>query len=241
MSLLNAISLFVILIIVYQIIVAIFTVLFRFTGLPQEKARFQVVSLLTGCGFTTGESEMVISSPRRRKLARRIMIFGYAFTVTIMSALVNVFLSFNQVALQALWWQLYIPIIALIILEVLGKYPPINRFLNNRIEYFAEKIMFGNNTNGILVLDYMGSNAIVEVHIKKVPEEFCNVSLRSNGLRENYGILVILLERIGRAAEKVHADDIFMDGDRLIVCGNYQSICKAFEADERNIANDESD
>ncbi len=228
MSLLNALSLFTVLIIIYQIIVAVFTVLFRFTGLPQDKARFQVVSILTGCGFTTGESEMVISSRRRRTLARRIMIFGYAFTVTIGSALVNVFLSFNELELQSMWWQLSIPIVVLISLEFLSKHPTIKRGLNKGIEHFAEKIMFGGDENRILLLDYMGSNAIVEVHIKKVPEDFAKVSIRNSGLRENFGILVILLERVGRAGEKVHADDMFQDGDRLIVCGDYNTICKAF-------------
>ena len=37
---------------------------------PAEKARFQVISLLTGTGFTTRESEIVLSTRRRRRLAR---------------------------------------------------------------------------------------------------------------------------------------------------------------------------
>lgn len=238
MSLLNSLTLFVVLIIVYQIIISVFTILFRFTGLPQEKARFQVVSILTSCGFTTGESELFISSPRRRKLARRIMLFGYAFTVTIMSALVNVFLSFNSLELQMIWWELSLPLLTLIIIELIGKHPWVKRQLNKYIEKFAEKIMFGNNANRIFLLDYAGKNAIAEVHIKKVPKEFENISLRHSGLRENHRVLVILLERTGREAEKVRADDIFRDGDRLIVCGNYASICKAFEADERDLNND---
>ena len=49
-------SLFTFMIIVYWIISELFTILFRLTGLPDEKARFQVISLLTGSGFTTRES-----------------------------------------------------------------------------------------------------------------------------------------------------------------------------------------
>ena len=51
-----AASLFAILILLYWVISEAFTVFFRLIGLPEEKARFQVVSLLTGCGFTTHES-----------------------------------------------------------------------------------------------------------------------------------------------------------------------------------------
>lgn len=233
MNILSSITLFVVLIIVYQFIVAIFTVLFRFTGLQKSKARFQVVSLLTGCGFTTAESEIAISSPQRRHLAQFIMIFGYAFSVTIMSALVNVFLSLNQFELQVVWWQLPLPLIILLLSKLLGENHTINRFFNRHIEELAEKIMYGNYNNRILLLDFVGHNAIAEVNLKKIPEEFFNKSLRNSSLGDKYGILVILLERTGREADRVRADDYFREGDRLIVCGEYKNICKAFGCGER--------
>ena len=79
MSLYAASSLFALMILIYWVISEVFTVLFRFTGLPDERARFQVISLLTGCGFTTRESEMILSSRSRRRLARITMLFGYVF------------------------------------------------------------------------------------------------------------------------------------------------------------------
>ena len=83
MSIYIACTLFALMILVYSIISELFTMLFRFTGLPDERARFQVVSLLTGCGFTTRESEMILSSRSRRRLARITMLFGYVFNITI--------------------------------------------------------------------------------------------------------------------------------------------------------------
>ncbi len=233
MGIFGSFTLFALLIIVYQFIVSIFTVLFRFTGMPKEKARFQVVSLLTGCGFTTAESEMAISTPPRRRLARIIMVFGYAFSVTIMSALVNVFVSLSQFELQHLWWQLTIPILLLVVVEMIGRNKKANRFINKRIEAVAEKLVHGNYENRILLLDHMGHNAIVEVNLRKVPEEFKNKMLRDSSLGNKYGILVILLERPGRQPDKVHADDFFREGDRLVVCGRYQNICKALGGGER--------
>lgn len=234
MSLLNSLTLFVTLIIIYQFIVSVFTILFRMTGLPHDKARFQVISILTGCGFTTGESELAISSPQRRKVARTIMVFGYAFTVTIMSALVNIFLSFNQSELQIVWWQLTIPLLVLIALKLMGKNPVMQRYFSKNLEDIAVKIMFKNNANRILLLDYIGHQAIAEVNIIQVPEKFKDIPLYESGLRDNYGILVILIEHKGQEATTVHADDVFQDKDRLIVCGDYRNICKAFEADERD-------
>ena len=40
--------LFSLIILIYWTITELFTILFRFTGLADEKARFQVISLLTG-------------------------------------------------------------------------------------------------------------------------------------------------------------------------------------------------
>ena len=93
MNIYVAASLFAVLVLLYWIISETFTVFFRLIGLPDEKARFQVVSLLTGCGFTTRESEMILTTRSRRRLARVTMLFGYIFNVTIVSALVNIFVS----------------------------------------------------------------------------------------------------------------------------------------------------
>ena len=70
MNLYVALSLFSVIILIYLVITELFTILFRFTGLPDERARFQVISLLTGCGYTTRESETILSNRRRRRLAR---------------------------------------------------------------------------------------------------------------------------------------------------------------------------
>ena len=86
----GAASLFAVIILLYWIISEVFTVLFRLIGLPEEKARFQVTSLLTACGFTTSESEMFLSTRTRRRLVRATMMFGFVFNITIVSALINV-------------------------------------------------------------------------------------------------------------------------------------------------------
>ena len=104
-----ALLLFSFIILLYWVITEVFTFIFRLTGLPAEKARFQVISLLTGCGFTTRESEMILSSRRRRRLARITMLFGYVFNVTIVSAFINVFLSMKLVQVGYEFLSLLIP------------------------------------------------------------------------------------------------------------------------------------
>ena len=110
MNIYIAFSLFSLIILLYWVITELFTIFFRFTGLPEEKARFQVISLLTGCGFTTRESEMILSNRRRRRLARITMLFGYVFNITIVSAFINVFLSLKVAQVEDYLLVVLIPL-----------------------------------------------------------------------------------------------------------------------------------
>ena len=100
MNLVSALILFNILILIYQVLIEIFTALCRLTGISYEKAKFQVVSLLTGTGFTTSESESMILTKKRRKLAQSIMLFSYIFNISIVSVFVNVFVSTSETTIQ---------------------------------------------------------------------------------------------------------------------------------------------
>ena len=125
-----ALLLFSLIILLYWVITELFTFFFRLTGLPAEKARFQVISLLTGTGFTTRESEMVLSSRKRRRLARVTMLFGYVFNITIVSAFINVFLSLKIVQVEKQFFGFLIHFLSILLLlsNVSAKYNPEFRF-----------------------------------------------------------------------------------------------------------------
>ena len=91
-----AILVFFLLLLIYTLMSEAFTVMFRLTGMNTEKARFQVISMLTNSGFTTNESELILKDPLRRKLALLTMLFGYAFTATVVSIAINVILRLNE-------------------------------------------------------------------------------------------------------------------------------------------------
>ena len=46
------------------------------TGMQRTKARFQVLSAITGTGFTTSEAEAIVNQPRRRKIASWLIFIG---------------------------------------------------------------------------------------------------------------------------------------------------------------------
>lgn len=81
--------LFVLMIVVSMIIVQIGSVALELTGLEESIARFQALSCFTGTGFTTKESELIITNPQRRRIASFLMVLGHAGLVTLIATFAN--------------------------------------------------------------------------------------------------------------------------------------------------------
>lgn len=232
MNIYVAFALFSLIILLYWIISELFTILFRFTGLPDEKARFQVISLLTGCGFTTRESELFLSSRSRRRLARVTMLFGYVFNITIVSALVNVFLSFKLFQASQFLSGILFPLAAAAVIFVFMRVPAVRAWGDDLLEKLAGRFLRRDSSNTVLLLDYIGQDSIAQVTIHKVPEALQGVPLSQTGLKAEENILVMLVEHPGKKAVPAAADTVFLDGDKLTVFGNYSAVCRVFQTKE---------
>ena len=228
-----AFSLFSLIILLYWVIAEMFTILFRFTGLPDERARFQVISLLTGCGFTTRESEMILSSKARRRLARITMLFGYVFNITIVTALINVFFSLKEGQAGKYFAGILIPLTVIAVILVFIRVPAVRAWGDRALERLARRILRHDDTNTVLLIDYIGQASIAQVTLYSVPEEFRGVPLADTGLKTEKHILVMLVERAGKAAEAAQAGTVFADGDKVTVFGDYANICRTFNAKEQ--------
>ena len=234
MNIYSALSLFSLIILIYWVITDVFTILFRFTGLPEERARFQVISLLTGCGYTTKESEMILSNKRRRRLARITMLFGYVFNITIVTAFINVFLSLKAAQVGDFFLGILIPLAAVAIIFLFMRVPRIRSWGDHLLQQVADRFISRQETyNSVLLLDYIGADSIAQVTLKHIPEEYQDLTLAETRLRAETGILVMVVEHPGKKAEAARADTVFVIGDTLTVFGDYATICKAFHARER--------
>ncbi len=102
------------LVILFSIIfVRIGAVALEMTGLSREVAAFQAQSAYTGVGFTTSESEYVMSHPVRRKIIRTLMFVGSA---GLASAIAMLFLSFvGKTEEESLYSIIYLSIGILLI------------------------------------------------------------------------------------------------------------------------------
>jgi len=82
---------FLLVVLVSMIIVRVGAVALELTGLSKDVAAFQAQSAFSGVGFTTSESEYVVSSPVRRKIIRILMFLGSAGITSAIATLVLMF------------------------------------------------------------------------------------------------------------------------------------------------------
>lgn len=80
------------------IIIRIGSIALTYTGLSSECAKFQVRSALSGCGFTTNETEQIMMNPMRRKVIMNLMLLGNIGIIASISTAITGFvdLDINQ-------------------------------------------------------------------------------------------------------------------------------------------------
>ncbi len=108
------------------IVVRIGTVALEMTGLSKEVARFQAQTAFTGTGFTTTESEHVVSHPTRRKIIRTLIFVGNAGIISAIATLLLTFIGQTQeeATMSLLWLS-----IGLVALFMFGRSKLVDRGL----------------------------------------------------------------------------------------------------------------
>ena len=223
----NSIILLIAFSIIYIIITEIFTVLFRLTGLPEDKARFQVISLLTSCGFTTSQSEPITMSQKRRRLAAIAMLFGYIFSLIVVSTIVNIFLDMSASEMNTFVGLSAILTIVFFVVFALVKLKKANRLFDHFIEKLYHKLLT-RQVNPITVMDTLGSNIIASIHLTYPPETIVNIPLKQSAIRKDYGIQILLIERGDDVVEHIDGDTCLCINDYIILLGKEKSIVQLF-------------
>ena len=225
----GSLILFVLFIIVYIVISDIITIFFRLTGLTEEKARFQVISLLTNSGFTTRDSEAIVSSSVRRRLARATMLFGYAFTVTIVSTTVNYFMTIGQGELESL--LIWLPILAALLFgfHLIRRSPSAKARFDRYIETIGSRLMFGRNSNPIVLMEDYGGMVVAHVYVQQLPPMLSGVPLKDSEIMSRHNIMVMLVKNKKGEARQATADTILQPQDIILVLGRRKDILEVFE------------
>lgn len=229
MSINLALLILLFLVILYITIIEIFTVIFRLTGVSNTRAKFQVISLLTNCGFTTTESEIIVSSRKRRKIAIIIMLFGNIFNVAIVSLLVNMFISFSKNKDFNIFNSSLYLFGFLVFITVIRKIPFFRVTFDNIVKHIAAKVIFSKKANPMLIFDNFHGFVIAEIKIVDVPEKINNRTLMESKISKDYGIRVLNIKRDDLSMGDISKDEVIMKNDRVMVYGLLANIIDVFE------------
>lgn len=221
---------------VYLIMIEVFSVAFKLTGLATSKIRFQVASLFTGTGFTTAESELITNDDRRRKIAVACAYTGHIFSVAFMGLIINVLISIGlsltsdySTPTFTEWYFIVLYVTsALFVLALLIKIPPINRRFQRLLEVIAIKSSKTNrNKNFVSVIDMYGRHAIAEVILNIIPDFASETPLFKMNLTKKYSINILSIKRGTRVID-ITKDTMFRKGDILVIYGLINDIREVF-------------
>lgn len=225
----NAILLILLFILAYIVICEILTILFRLTGMPAGKSRFQVISLMTNCGYTTSESELVAMERIRRRLAMVTMIIGYMFAVIIVSMLLNLIMALPTTEAADLISTGAYVLGFVLILFVLIRVQKVRMWFDNHIRDWGAKLMFRDRTHPIQLLDTYGEKVIAELLVTDLPPLLQDKTIAETQMRRKYGIQILVIRREGNTISHVSPEEQVCRGDSLVVYGGLAEIQALFQ------------
>ena len=228
MSLVSSITLLVTVIIVYYFLSRLYSILFRLTGIPKEKSGFQAISLLTNAGYTTSESELIVSEKTRRHIATAAMLTGYFFSVIIVSLFINLFSTIDFTGAEEQLVPLIVGFGGLILFFLILRIPFISKGLSKMMEAITvNAYKKASKDNYISVLDTYGKDAVAIISLYKVPEFLEGKCIGDSDIRKKYNVNILMYTRNGQN-HYVTADTILSNKDTLIAFGPLESIREAF-------------
>lgn len=188
------------------------------TGLERPKARFQVLSAITGTGFTTSESEAIVNHPRRRRIATWLIFIGNTGVVGCIIAL----LIFVRVGVRAPSSTQVIIIVAVVLAIIMFiTLGPMNALTNVIV-----RLMRRGRTRSYLmaeeILHQSGGYGIARVAIDK-KDMPAGMTVKNTGLGEQ-GVVVLAIERGDTVKPFPEDTETLSAGDYLLCYGKISGI-----------------
>lgn len=200
--------------------------MFRLTGMSEEKARFQVISLLTNSGFTTSESELILKSKKRRSLAKVIMIFGYTFTATIVSGVISMIVTYNFKNDSFSLLEILVLSIMFLVFYFIRKFFLVKFIFNKFSEKFYRYFISKETINSIMVIENFGTNIIAQVFLNKVPLDLRDKNLAEMDIKNKYNLLILTITLPDNKPSLVTAKTILQKDTIVTVMGKKKDIKK---------------
>jgi hypothetical protein len=172
------------------LITRVATVALTLTGMSRESARFQARSAFSGVGFTTSESEQVVSHPVRRRIVLMLMLLGNAGVV---SALASLVLSVISLERGPLWPRLAALLGGVAFLWAVASSRWVDRWLSRLIGWALTKWTSLDVRDYAALLNLSGGYKVAEMQVKE-GDWLAGKKLAQLRLRDE-GILVLGIHR----------------------------------------------
>jgi len=235
--------LFVLSIFISFTVVRIGGIALELTGLEWSLAKYQALSLFTGTGFTTRESELVTATPQRRRIASVLMVVGNAGLVTLIATLANsiraptaleqLTIPFIDLVFPSTWVPLInLVVIALTVLLAYRAFAWLHQTgrLTNFIRRRLLKRRMVQPVNYEELLVSTGGYGISKVEVLAA-NPYAGQELRGTKLRQR-DITVLAIERGQELIPNPGAEATIAVGDRLICFGRLGRIKDELGVDE---------
>ena len=214
-----SIVIILIILVVMWLLVEILSVVLKMTGLDLNKARFQVISIITHTGFTTRESELIAQHTTRRRIASWLMIVSYVAQVTIISLFVNI-LTQNEKQLLSLGILLFAAVIFVIVLTR-TKY--VYSKFNRLVEKILSRRLVKQRKKSIDKILKVSPGYGVFEFVLDDGNPYCDMSL-NNAQLSHLQIHVLKVERGAKTVDFPDAQFVLQQGDKLVLYGKTDSV-----------------
>lgn len=211
--------------VIILVVIETFVILFRLTGLKVEVSRFQVISMMTGTGFTTGESELILGHPIRRKLAAFLILFG-AFSLAVIISSISQFLSKGIRTTEILLGTAAV-ITIYCTLKVKGIQQLLSKQFNQELKHNVELVdlpirdlFLKNKEDTLLNLHLYAESQLANSTLNQVLHQ-----------HESLEFVVLFIERGDVMIRKNIYDTTLHEGDQLLLFGRKTVIHQTFSDD----------
>ncbi|MFD6440475.1 hypothetical protein ACFWDG_11825 [Peribacillus sp. NPDC060186] len=164
------------------LVIEISVTLLKLTGLKNTVARFQVISMLTGTGFTTDESKSIIDHPVRRKISMFLILFG-AFSLAVIISSISILLT-DDLRLMELSFIIGI----LVVLGIFVKTPFINNKISNKMhsemynhyelwEHPIEEVLFLEDEDVVMEIDIYEDSEFIDAKAFDVISQGADINI----------------------------------------------------------------
>ena len=168
----------------------------------------------------------MLATKRRRKLTQIMILFSYIFNISIVTTIVNIFISYNNTTLLEFEIGAGLTAINIVLLISLNKSTRIRKTFDNIVKKIATKTE-KRRINPVSVYDYYGNRVIAEITINNLNNKIKQLSLEK--LKREFDIQLLVVKRGNSVISELNPNLKIEDNDILLVFGNLKKIKGLFK------------